>query len=1346
MDKLTGVGDPFHPDQAVTVLEYDHNGGRRELSSNFDILFDDSIAAIGSKLLPAGPGAWWIRRHADASEIQAMIHESDASSNDLLSALVPEADKAERKRIRSSGGVIHICPYLKGVFNASVQSKLRVWPAKVHRQPHNRATLWSLTQIPQIHFISAQEIQKSLRRSVAGIAPPQEQANALVNRHPRIPQGLDTNSAALLTSTELGVKLDQVADAGFIFSDAKLSKECVAIAQSDPGGEAFVRVSEEALREAAIDLDSLRHLVVPPRPAPCVAIPVANEGTLIVESPDDITFVCEVQVPASIPASWKRAVSICTKHLSLPVDSEADPEIRFVSMTVSPPTQSRLDPRKLVRTVQQTYSKYVDAAIASDGVVECVYLRSPGPFRAPACVENALAKHVRGQRSLDECIETIVKSHAVSEPRARAMADQFDIKQFRNRYPASVRVTHTNGTRMHVSGTIVGDVHRLMVVAMMAVLDATSHKSPMEAQNKQEKRAAPANIAEIIQAAEAESAGEADDEKQEAREGQSNNTGLFSLLSADPKLFQFKSETARGTYARSCGPHRQPIAVRDDELKSMGKDAPKSKKAGPRRLNYICPEVWCEASRTAMTREDAAKKGWRCPDGSKAVDMMAASWWRNASTRHVGFLKTSLHPDGFQMPCCFKTFGKMQRERQHQLGDGETPTSDGERDALDKSGRYIMSAKEVPLERGRQGRVDLGERASKAGVVRVGVNQRRNTFLEAMAVIENSTLSDVKLSLLSSLTPTCVASAASGGVMAYLVSRYPTDFSADDAAVWLRQYAQKPKGRQRLERHGMLSRVMTQPISASDPDMAREMVIARGYLLAVRVIEKGDNANTRITQLLVLAALGKRYPEISRVGQETFISCIRWDRQLRSGTVAGVLHRDGPYLEPLVGTSREMLQEVTSHLSASCGALVRSRNNTILEFLNRNGHLVAAQVCDESHVMIGVVLEGNLFVPFPEPHVTDLVLPLVYQSALECADGSWTPGNVRKLFEGIAKHCSESLFSTAVYGKHCVCVGDYVVPLKGGSARMAETRVSARVRAVQQMGASPTTRFMELSNERSRVVRGIVDNIIANHHHAYVLITSTLSPLSADQRQQLFESIAPDFNKALALRYTDVMRTNRSEEMARPGEVFLTDQDLVDGTAEFVVNAISAGADSAFRSVHQGDARLIVDPHPGLDVRVQVPASVSERSHLEGACASLGSIYALEHVVGLAGGVYGRLEHGRAGAHRASLHWKMTGQLLPDWPAAARPLLQRLASKNKSDGAWERLVAIGRNVDITDDDIVVAFSGLPVQLELHKHGTKSVRRKSPAVWLIITWRSDRGVSFALRHGSPLIPLTVTSAS
>jgi len=51
-----------------------------------------------------------------------------------------------------------------------------------------------------------------------------------------------------------------------------------------------------------------------------------------------------------------------------------------------------------------------------------------------------------------------------------------------------------------------------------------------------------------------------------------------------------------------------------------------------------------------------------------------------------------------------------------------------------------------------------------------------------------------------------------------------------------------------------------------------------------------------------------------------------------------------------------------------------------------------------------------------------------------------------------------------------------------------------------------------------------------------------------------------------------------------------------------------------------------------------------------------------------------------------------------------------------------------------------------VQLELHKHGTKSVRRKSPAVWLIITWRSDRGVSFALRHGSPLIPLTVTSAS
>jgi len=349
---------------------------------------------------------------------------------------------------------------------------------------------------------------------------------------------------------------------------------------------------------------------------------------------------------------------------------------------------------------------------------------------------------------------------------------------------------------------------------------------------------------------------------------------------------------------------------------------------------------------------------------------------------------------------------------------------------------------------------------------------------------------------------------------------------------------------------------------------------------------------------------------------------------------------------------------------------------------------------------------------------------------------------VRKLFEAIAENCSEPMFSSATYGEHCVCIGDFVVPLSGGSARIAETRVRARVLAAQQLNASSTTRFLELSNERSRVVRGIIDNMIANHHHAYVLITSTLSPLTTNQRQQLFESIAPDFNKTLAVRYTEVMRTSPSEQSSRPGEVFLTDQDLVDGTAEFVVNAISAGADGAFRSAHEGNARLTVDPHPGLDVPVPVPASASEHGPFDGACSSLGSIYALEHVVGLAGGTYGRLEHGRAGAHRASLHWKMTGELLPQWPAAARPLLQLVSSNSRSDGAWERLIAIGKNVEIEDDDIIVAFSGLPVQLEVHKKGARNIRRKQPAMWRVITWRSDRRVSFAMRQGSPLIPLGV----
>jgi hypothetical protein len=1348
MEYLTGTRNPFFPGK-VHVFEYDNVGSRRHVfKPRVEVLFDDSIGEVGAKLNVSYPGAcWWIRRHATALEIERDLRNAGSSQHKIMRALMPEGDSAERKRALSDGGAVHVCPYLDGVFNAAVQCAMGLLPGTPARKRIAHSTLSSMTSYLEIHFISSDELKKTIGRDASEYESPREPMESTVSMHPSPPPpDFIRPGNVSLSSTRLCVTLPQAVDARALFSGAKLTVDAFAVARVESSGEAVVRVLEEAVRDERADVASLRELSSPPR-ADCayIAFPVRSDGTVTVTEAGDLTFDCIVRDPALIADAWARTKSTCTECLALSA-GDGDPEVRFVSLTCNVPLRGTVEARRILHVIRASFASYLDAAIASDGSVECIYRRSSGPRRFPACVEQVLTKHARGARSLNASIEILETTHSVERGQARKMAGDFNPRLFRTPAPAAVRVSVANGVKMLLYGTSVGDVHRAMTVACLALMEATGTKST-------DKEAAVRNVAGILESAEqGDTLGEMSEKAEEARAGIAP-TGISGLINADPELFKFKQVSKRKTYARSCGPHRQPIAVADAELETMGEDAPASIKAGPKRLNYICPEVWCEGSRTAMTREQANVVGWRCPDGDAAVDMMAASWWRGAPTRYVGFLKTTTHPDGFAMPCCFKTFGKMQKEREQvfRKDSGSGPEPGDERpEGIVRPGRYVMSANTVPLPIGRRGEVNLGDQARMSGVVRVGVDQRSHTFLEAAAVLEEISLASMLERVIEALTPTNVAFAASGSVMAYLMSRSPLDLRGDGVRGWFSKYAETEAGATRLGQRGMRSLVSSGAFHMRDPDVAREAVVAHAYVLAVESVRTGDRASTRMIQLLVLAALGKRYPEVSVSGGETYLSCTRWDERAHTGVVCGLMFRDGRYLEPLDGVSSGMLDEVSQMVSEACGSAVKSENYAILELLSRLKHIVVSQVCDEAHSGVGVVIEGNLFVPFPEPHIVDPVRPLVYQAGLECADGRWTVDAVRELFDTIKQTCSVETFAQAVYGRHCVRVGDAVVPLQGGAACLAEHEVRARVLAISKTSESMSTSETRALGKRARIVRGVLDRIVSENDLAYVALASPLSPLTSQQKQAVFESILGRYNMVndkdavLNLKYTEIFQANSDDLRPRPGEVFVTDEDIADGSAEFALGIVSSGADGAFNAARVVPDLTVRDP-VGLDETVPVPDAVVGWDTMVGKTSSSGSLEAVSFVIGLAGGAYAKAQHGRRAAHRALLNWHMTGQLDPGWPGEAKPLLQRALTHDHRAPSWKKLVLLGQSVEPTDEDIAVAFANVPVQLELIRNGGKVVSsRRQAAPWKVIVWRAEDGrAAFATRRGSALIPKPVS---
>ena len=206
----------------------------------------------------------------------------------------------------------------------------------------------------------------------------------------------------------------------------------------------------------------------------------------------------------------------------------------------------------------------------------------------------------------------------------------------------------------------------------------------------------------------------------------------------DPTLFLKQKQGKFNAYSRMCQSNyrRQPVIVTKEELDKIDKEHPGSYdkviKYGSNRKKqfyYMCPRYWCLTENTSLTEEEvnAGACGGRdaiIPFGAKKVPKGKTIFEFSEDLKHKnedgsyikhypGFLSGNKHPDGYCMPCCFKSWDAPQQvERRNQCQTEETEKESNSpeelmRVASNEMEEYIMGSEKFPLEQNKWGYLPL---------------------------------------------------------------------------------------------------------------------------------------------------------------------------------------------------------------------------------------------------------------------------------------------------------------------------------------------------------------------------------------------------------------------------------------------------------------------------------------------------------------------------------------------------------------------------------------------------------------------------------------------------------------
>ena len=1313
MQALTGTDCPFCPASA-TLVEYRPDGSRRQVETPaVAVLCDDSVAEIGSKLARisgASVVGWWIRAFVSAKTVQRAVRECGRK---VLTAMLPEAEygPAQRTSLMSRGGVVHVSPYQKVVFNISVQMATNSLPRTLSRY-HTPNRPDALTDVLEVHFMCLDSSYASTLGS--------PMTERILLSHPQTWPANVRLGAVHVSNLHMHVSAKGHVLTDDLFVATKLEGDATMVARVGENITPGARVLKAAVRDGVFSPALVSNMLSQPsNDNTSVLLVFGGDAFARIESTGSIT-VSTLRVISldEIQKIWAMAQNVLITALNLTLNTDFH-VLRF-SLSIPIHVPRRFAVSELVGLLRSKYSDYVDAALADDGSLDAVYIRTSGVRRQPRSVENLLIKHTSGEWSRAQ-LSAKLKTLMLDDTAVNVAIERFNPKELKHPPPASIRLSNRDGTSVYMSGTHVIDAQRLLLIICHAItnplqIEADSHSLVGPAEDM--------DIHDILNAAQGLHSGETRPEPPTDPPGDSGAVGS-DLIGEDPALFNFKAKD-KNTYARQCTRRRQPIAVTDAEIAKMGFAAPEYVRSGADNKAYMCPEVWCKSARIGMSLADAEEANWTCPDGERAEVL-------RGEFHHAGFLDPTKHPTGMCMPCCFKHVGPMLVDR-IQACSASAQAQDEQTANL----RYVMGPASVPLPAGRFGRLALGSGRVLDGVLRQGVDQKQHTFFMCVAAIEHRPLSDIIHQVQNRLHPDTVAALADGALYQYLMADYPLDAHSEDSKSKFLEYTRTNVGAERLVRRGMASCFKTiRDVDCNNPDVLREVLIAHVYQCVHQLVDDGNNHATSVFQFLSVACLNRRYPIMSSSGQVDIVSCTRFAGG-GAAPVAGILVRDGRFLEPLVQVPNHLVNMVSQRVAEACGPQASGQNQDMLDVLHQHGLHEEAVLVDEGHVVVGVVVTGSLALPLPERVPPAWDLPVMYVNSAPEADPQWSKAAVGTLIRDISKKVRSVQFSDVSINSHCVCVGDFVIPLQGGKACLSN--IASSTGALNLLRASTGQSSLHAYPAYQRLLNAVTDKLMERNDHAFVAISHPLSPLTRVQKQALFEEVLQD-TKLGDIRYSDIMQGQREREVqARPGELYVTSDDVASGLANLALNRIARGMEGAFAStravIHAATNECELDKHVDTPIALQ-------HLHVKGLASSQGSIVALACASILMGCMYTPQHHASLVARRAVSHWNMTMAVPTDWPQRLRSVIAKAAQDaTETSPAWQLLKRHALEQPVQVHDLQRAFSIWPASVVVYAHdGSILLKHSVPgSAWRVVAWLdADNDLVFGARGGHIHIP-------
>ena len=204
-----------------------------------------------------------------------------------------------------------------------------------------------------------------------------------------------------------------------------------------------------------------------------------------------------------------------------------------------------------------------------------------------------------------------------------------------------------------------------------------------------------------------------------------NNPYFFQdrIKKRDPSLIITQKQGNFNSYSRICpsSTRRQPVILNESEKQDIEKnykgflkeeDIIKYGSNPDNPYYYICPRYWCLKTNSVISEEDVKLKkcGEILPKGAKKVipghyvyEFYTPPKNKPNYKHYPGFQDDS-HPQGFCLPCCFKTWDtKEQIIRRNKCSGKEQPAEEPVIPKQQLDDMYIKGPEKFPLASGRWG-------------------------------------------------------------------------------------------------------------------------------------------------------------------------------------------------------------------------------------------------------------------------------------------------------------------------------------------------------------------------------------------------------------------------------------------------------------------------------------------------------------------------------------------------------------------------------------------------------------------------------------------------------------------